>query len=72
MARYKSYRQRSWKSGRYKQRRWSKKQSYANRITRLARDLGAIDRGRKNPESKVSAAYNAGNNGVKRTRKSLF
>lgn len=57
---------------RYKKTRTSKKQSYANRITQLARDLGAIDRGRKNPNSRVSAAYNQGNNSEQRPKKTLF
>lgn len=56
----------------YRNRRTSRKQSYANRITQLARDLGAIDRGRKNPDSKVSAAYNQGNKSQSNTRKPLF
>ena len=60
------------KRGRYNKRRTSKKQSYASRITQLARDLGAIDRGRKNPNSRVSAAYNQGNNSEKRSKKTLF
>ncbi len=60
------------KNKRYTKRKRTKKQSYASRITQLARDMGAIDRGRKNPDSMVSAAYNQGNNSEKRKRKSLF
>ncbi len=60
------------KNRRYKQRKSSKKNSYANRITQLARDMGAVDRGRKNPDSRVSAAYNQGNNAGKRKKKTLF
>lgn len=48
------------------------KNSYEKRITQLARDLGAIDRGRKNPNSKVSDAYNQGKEPKKRDKKTLF
>jgi len=57
---------------RFNQRSRSKKNSYANRITQLARDMGAIERGRKNPDSRVSAAYNQGANSEKSKRKPLF
>lgn len=50
----------------------SNKNSYEKRITQLARDLGAIDRGRKNPNSKVSDAYNQGKEPKKRDTKTLF
>lgn len=46
-----------------------KKNSYADRITQLARDLGAIERGRKNPDSRVSAAYEEGKKPKEQTKK---
>lgn len=41
-------------------------------LTRLAYDMGQVERGLKNPESRISAAHAAGKKPVEHKKKSLF
>ena len=50
----------------------SKKQSKTERLTRLAYEMGQVQRGLKNPESKITSSYKAGENSVKKTKQPLF
>lgn len=47
----------------------SKRSTKANDLTRLAYLVGQIDRGRRNPESRISAAYERGNTKPERVKK---
>ena len=80
MANYK--RNRSWKKSSYgkKVRRSSrstvgrnKKRSSSNSLTDLAYKMGLVERGLKNPDSKISDSYNRGLvKPEKRPKKTLF
>ena len=51
----------------------SKKSSYSKEITRFARMMGAVERGRRNSDSLIASAYEQGAaEREKRVKKSLF
>lgn len=49
-----------------------KKTSRASELRKLAYNLGQVQKGLKNPDSQISASYNAGMNKQKKEKKSLF
>ena len=50
-----------------------KKNSYSKEITKFAKMMGAVERGRKNSDSLISQAYERGaTEPAKREKKSLF
>lgn len=49
-----------------------RKQSKATRLTRLAYDLGQVQKGLMNPDSRIAHSYNTGKNSVAKEKKSLF
>ncbi len=50
----------------------SKKQNHAKEVTKLAYLLGCVERGRKNPDSRISASYEQGKNYAEKQKKSLY
>ncbi len=55
-----------------KSKKGGKKSNYRNEILSLARKMGAVKRGLKNPDSAISEAYNSELDKKKSTKKSLF
>ena len=55
----------------YKTKRTRKKRKFTQ-AEKLAYQLGQIDRGLKNPNSRVSESFNNGRKATKRTKKPLF
>lgn len=56
-----------------KVKRNGNKNSYSKEITKFARMMGAVERGRKNPDSLIASAYEKGAaEREKRQKKSLF
>ena len=63
----------NFKQSRVKTSRGGSKKSYSKEITRFARMMGAVERGRKNPDSLIASAYERGAaEREKRQKKSLF
>lgn len=58
--------------GKRNKRRRNKKQSYTKKMTSLAYQMGQVNRGLKNPDSKISASYNAGLKKKAKEKKPLF
>ena len=60
-------------NSRTKSRRTTKRTSMSSELTSLARKMGQVERGLKNPDSKISSAYNSGlTKPEKRKKQSLF
>lgn len=49
-----------------------KRSDRASRLRKLAYDMGQVQKGLKNPDSQITASYNAGINKQKKEKKSLF
>lgn len=52
--------------------RKTKKSDRAKQMRELAYNMGCVERGLKNPDSQISASYNAGKNKTKKVKKSLY
>ena len=50
----------------------NKKPNRATELTRLAFLMGQVERGRKNPDSRITASFDAGKNSVEKKKKPLF
>jgi hypothetical protein len=48
------------------------KYSYSNQMTRFAYHMGCVQRGLQNPDSKITASYNAGATHVESPKKTLY
>lgn len=53
-------------------RRVKDKESRSKRLTKLAYDMGQVQKGLKNPDSKISESFKAGEKSQKRVKKTLF
>lgn len=50
----------------------NKKPNRATELTRFAYNMGQVQRGLKNPDSRITASYDAGKNSVEKKKKPLF
>ena len=50
----------------------SKRNNHAAEVKHFARLMGCVERGLKNPDSQISASYNAGKNKKTSSKKSLY
>ena len=73
MARYYKNRRKNFKGGFGNRNYRNKKRvSRSKTLTTLAYNMGQVNKGLKNPDSRISDSYNAGLNRVKKDKKSLF
>ena len=55
-----------------RKRKRSKKQSFSKKMTSLAFSMGQVQRGLKNPDSRIRSSYEAGLNSSPKAKKPLF